>query len=251
MSVEISIVMPSYSSEFFLHKTINSIINQTIKNWELIIVDDCSPDNSNEVIKSYIAKNSQIKLIQLEKNMGPSAARNRGIKESKGRYIAFLDSDDIWASDKLEQQLNFMNKKDADISFTAYNLISEKQDERIGVFNIPEKINYLQLLKNNVIGCSTVIYDTKNLGKVFFPEIKKRQDYALWLLILRKVDFAYGLNEPLTDYMLRENSVSSNRLSAAYYTWKVYKDVENLSLFKSFYYLSNHLLKGVKKYWWK
>ena len=92
MSVEISIVMPSYSSAFFLHKTINSIINQTIKNWELIIVDDCSPDNSNEVIKSYIAKNSQIKLIQLEKNMGPSAARNRGIKESKGRYIAFLDS---------------------------------------------------------------------------------------------------------------------------------------------------------------
>ena len=250
--IKVSIIMPSYNSEHYISKTIDSILSQTVQDWELIIIDDCSSDNSNKVINSYISKCSQIKLIQLEKNMGPAFSRNRGIKEAQGRYIAFLDSDDVWMKHKLEKQLAFMQEKNAAISFTAYNLIDEKQNLlKIGVFEIPLKVNYSQLLKNNVIGCSTVIYDTNKLKKILFPEIKKRQDYALWLLILRKVDYAYGLNEPLTDYTLRENSVSSNRFIAAYYTWKVYKDVEKLSLFKSCYYLSNHLLKGVKKYWLK
>jgi glycosyltransferase involved in cell wall biosynthesis len=185
----------------------------------------------------------------LEKNSGPAVARNKGIEEAQGRYIAFLDSDDIWHRDKLEKQLAFMQAKDIAFSFTAYNMIDEKNKRRIAVHNVPENIDYKTLLKSNVIGCSTVIYDTAKIGKIDFPLIQKRQDFALWLKILHTHGTGYGLQEALVDYTLRTDSVSSNRLSAVRYTWRVYREIEKLSFFKALYYFAHYVLRALNKYW--
>lgn len=248
-NIQVSIIMPSYRAKSFLTKTISSVIDQSLAEWELLIVDDCSPDNSNTIISHYTKKDPRVKLLKLETNSGPAIARNRGIKEAKGRYIAFLDSDDIWHPEKLEKQLQFMQENYTAISFTAYNMIDEKTGQPIAVHKVPKTITYKELLKSNVIGCSTVIYDTEKIGKVNFPIIQKRQDFALWLKILKRHEPAYGLQEVLVDYMVRTDSVSSNRLSAAYFTWKVYREIEKLPFLKALYYFIHYALRGLNKYW--
>ena len=248
-NIQISIIIPSYNTATFLAKTISSVIHQSLDAWELLIVDDCSSDNSNTIISHYTQKDSRVKLLKLETNSGPAVARNKGIKEAKGRYIAFLDSDDIWHPKKLEKQLQFMQEQHAVISFTAYNMIDEKSGQPMAVHEVPKTITYKKLLKSNVIGCSTVIYDTQIIGKVYFPIIQKRQDFALWLKILKRHEPAYGLQEVLVDYMVRTDSVSSNRLSAAHFTWKVYREIEKLPFFKALYYFIHYALRGLNKYW--
>lgn len=164
----------------------------------MIIVDDVSPDNSNKIIEEYCKKDSRIKLIKLKENSGPAVARNRAIK---GRYIAFLDADDLW---KPEKQINFMIEKNCALSYSAYETMSEEGK----IIVPPSKLSYKDILKTNYIGCLTAIYDTQ---KVYMPLIKKRQDYGLWLKILKETDFAYGLDESLATYRLMSNSVSSNK----------------------------------------
>ena len=243
----VSIITPSYSSEKFISATIESVLNQTYKNWEMIIVDDCSPDNSNEIIESYMKKDSRIKLIKLEKNSGPAVARNRAIEEAKGRYIAFLDADDLWISDKLEKQIDFMQKNDLIFTYSAYKLIDEN-DNYLGEFIPPEIVSYYSILKTNPIGCLTAIYDTQKLGKICMPNVLKRQDYGLWLKILKKIKQTKGILEPLAIYRLRKNSVSSNKFKAAQYQWKIYREVEKLNVLKSIYYFTHYAIKGILKY---
>ena len=243
----VSIITPSYKSEKFISQTIKSVLKQTYQNWEMIIVDDVSPDNSNKIIEWYIKKDSRIKLIKLEKNSGPAITRNAGIKEAKGRYISFLDADDLWLPKKLEKQISFMNENDIVLSYSSYYSIDEK-DRNLGMFITKEQVNYSDLLKTNNIGCLTAIYDTAKIGKLFMPNIIKRQDYGLWLKILKIIGETKGIIEPLAIYRIRENSVSSNKFKAAKYQWKIYREVEKLGLVKSLYYFTYYVYNGIRKY---
>lgn len=240
----VSIITPSYNSSKFISKTIESVLSQTYQNWEMIIVDDVSSDNSNEIIESYIQKDSRIKLIKLEQNSGAAIARNRAIEEAKGRYIAFLDADDIWKDKKLEKQIEFMQRNDYAFTYTAYEKVDE-HGKVFGKIGVPSKVSYNQLLKTCVIGCLTAVYDTEKLGKVYMPLIRKRQDFGLWLKILKKIDFAYGINESLAFYTVRDDSISANKKSAAQFTWKLYRDIEKLNLIKASYYFSHYAIRGV------
>jgi len=243
----VSIITPSYKSVKFIKETIDSVLVQTYTNWEMIVVDDCSPDDSNELIENYILKDSRIKFIKLEKNSGPAVARNRAIEEAVGRYIAFLDADDLWMPQKLEKQISFMNEQKCALSYTSYYVISEDNEE-LGLFTTKEQINYSDLLKTNSIGCLTAIYDTDILGKVLMPNIIKKQDYALWLKILKQIDYAKGIVEPLAYYRIVENSVSSNKMVGIKYIWEIFREVEKLNIFKSMYYFSYYVYYGMKKY---
>lgn len=243
----VSIIMPSFNQEDYISYSIESIINQTYKNWELLITDDGSTDSTISIIKKYINIDSRIKLFILEKNNGASYARNISIKHSNGRYISFCDSDDLWVFNKLEEQLKFMILNNYYFTFTSYDLIDDKS-HFIKKFSIPSKVTYIDLLKTCSIGCLTVIYDTKYLGKFFFTDISKRQDYVLWLSILKIIPFAYGLNNSLAKYRTHSNSLSSNKLYASMYQWKVYREIENLNLNKSLYFFIMYAFNGVLKY---
>ncbi|MGY5393441.1 glycosyltransferase family 2 protein [Acinetobacter sp. NigerLNRRAM0016] len=244
LEMRVSIITPSYNSAEFIEKTINSVLLQTYTNWEMLIIDDCSTDDSIGLIQSYIDKDARIKLIQLQKNSGAAVARNKGIQNAQGRFIAFLDSDDSWCYDKLEKQVHFMLENGYAFTYTAYHKVNEL-GENIGNMYIPDKVNYHQLLKTCIIGCLTAMYDVHKLGKMDFPLIRKRQDFALWLKILRYEPFAYGLQEDLASYTVRSDSISANKFKAAQYNWYLYRKIENLSLFLSSYYFLHYAVRGV------
>lgn len=240
----VSIITPLFNAEKYIEKTVLSIIEQSYTNWELLIVDDCSKDNSYDVVKKISEKDKRIKIIRLKENSGAAVARNTGIENANGRFIAFLDSDDTWHPKKLEKQIKFMLDNQYYFTYTGYRKVDEN-----GAFiknaKIPKFINYNKLLKTNYIGCLTAMYDSEKLGKVYFPLIRKRQDYALWLKILKIIPCAYGLQEELASYTVRSDSISANKVNVAKYTWIVYREVEKLSLFRSIYCFINYALLGV------
>ncbi|MDG5786702.1 glycosyltransferase family 2 protein [Evansella sp. AB-P1] len=244
----ISIITPAYNSERFIRDTVESVLRQTFTNWEMIIVDDYSSDQTIEIIKEYMEQDERIKLIQLERNSGPAVARNTAMEHARGRYFAFLDSDDQWLPEKLEKQLTFMEENDIAFSYTNYIKINERGEEVCSVGNIPPKVNYHQLLKENVIGCLTVMLDTEKTGKVKMVNIRSRQDYVLWLSICKKGHTAYCLQEVLSVYRVVENSLSSNKIKMAKQNWKVYREIEKLSLLKSTWYFLFYVYFKIKKY---
>lgn len=244
--MRVSIITPTYNSLSFLGETIKSIINQTYANWELIITDDCSTDGTWEYIETLPELDTRIKVFRLEKNSGAGIARNNSIKHAKGRYIAFCDSDDQWTQDKLENQLKFMSQNDLALSFSNYQIINES-GQIIGDVISPEKVTYQTMLKNNYIGCLTAMYDTQKVGKVYMPEIRKRQDWALWLSILKKVPFALSIQESLAIYRDRSKSISSNKFDLIKYNWNIYRNVENFSILKSTFYLIQFIFFYLKK----
>jgi len=229
----VSIITPVYNCQDFLAQTIDSVLSQTFKEWELILIDDCSEDESFSVAQKYVSTDSRIILKRLSVNSGPAVSRNEGIKIARGRYIAFCDSDDIWCEEKLSLQIGAMNSTQAKVCFTSYYKMLEDgiKTERI-VRALPE-VTYDMLLSSNFIGCSTAMYDTSRCGKVYMPDIKKRQDYGLWLRLLSGGGHAIGLFEPLVYYRLRTNSVSSNKLIAAQYHWRVLRGVTDISFFRA------------------
>lgn len=240
---KVSIITPSFNSSDFISKTIESVLNQSYTDWEMIIVDDCSSDNSVDIIQKFINADSRIRLICHEKNSGAAVARNTGIENANGRFIAFLDSDDCWNSSKLEKQINFMLDNDFSFTYTKYHRVDES-GKYLGTIYTPDKINYNGLLKTCVIGCLTAVYDTEKLGKIYFPLIRKRQDWALWLKILKEVDYAYCLPEDLASYTVRSNSISANKINASKYTWKLFTEVENLNVLKALYCYVHYLIRG-------
>lgn len=240
----VSIITPSFNASKYIDLTLKSILSQTYSNWELIIVDDCSSDSTCEIVQQFIKQDSRIKLVKLEQNSGAAVARNTGIENAKGRFIAFLDSDDTWHPQKLEKQIEFMEKNNYAFTYTQYHQVNEF-GEVIGTLNFPKKVNYRTLLKTCIIGCLTVIYDTSKIGKVYFPLIRKRQDFALWLKILKKVEFAYCLEEDLASYTVRSDSISANKWKAAQFNWKLYRDIEKLNIFSSIYYFSHYAIRGI------
>ena len=247
MSSLVSIITPSYNSLKFIVQAIESVLSQTYQNWEMIIIDDCSPDNSNEIIEKYTKKDSRIKLIKLEQNSGPAVARNKGIEFTKGKYIAFLDSDDIWLPEKLEKQVQFMKDNYALLCYSSYLIIDENSEE-VGKFDIPKtKVSYKELLKTCIIGNLTAMYDAEKIGK-FYMEDVGHEDYTLWLKILKKIDYAHGIEEPLAKYRVSRKSVSGNKVKSAMWQWKIYREIEKLNIFQSVYYFVQYAYHGVMKY---
>lgn len=242
--MNITIITPSYNSAQYIARTIDSILNQTYENWELLIIDDCSTDDSCTVIQKYVDQDSRIKLICLEQNSGAAVARNTGIGNATGRFIAFLDSDDTWHPEKLEKQVSFMLKNDYAFTYTQYHQVNENGDT-VGELHFPSKTNYHNLLKTCVIGCLTAMYDTHKIGKVYFPLIRKRQDFALWLKILKQVDYAYCVPQDLASYTVRSDSISANKWKAAQYNWRLYRNIEKLNIFSSIYYFLNYAIRGI------
>lgn len=241
----ISIITPLYNSEKYIGRTIQSVLNQTYKNWEMIIIDDCSTDNSFSLVEQLTKKESRIKLYKNDKNSGAGVTRNNGISKANGKYIAFLDSDDQWLPEKLDVQVNFMEENKIDFSFTNYQQVDENGNSLKVINNNIKKVDYYDMLKSNWIGCLTVMYNTESLGKTYMHSIRKRQDYTLWLKLLQKTKYAYCVPKVLAIYTVRNESVSSNKLDLIKYNWRVLREIEGLSFLKSFYYLGNHIFNKI------
>jgi teichuronic acid biosynthesis glycosyltransferase TuaG len=245
MTSLVSVITPSFNSARFIEECIDSVLAQTYNNWELIIVDDCSSDSSCKLIKKYNDK--RIILIKLEINVGAAEARNIAIRKAKGRYIAFLDSDDLWMPKKLEKQIFFMLEKDIAFSFTSYKPISEDTGEEYSIIRAPKRMTYSSYLKNTIIGCLTVIIDREKTSDFQMPDIRSSHDMALWLLIMRRGFDAFGLDETLGSYRVISTSNTSNKLKAACDVWKVYREVECLGLIYSIWCFINYTINAIKK----
>lgn len=211
------------NSEAFIADTIESILAQTYGNWELLITDDCSSDRTCDIVRSYQARDRRIRLFQLAENSGAGAARNNSIEQAKGRFIAFCDSDDRWYPEKLTRQLDFMLKTGAHLSYTSYDTCDE-HGNIIGYVECLKKINFPKIVRDDGIGCLTAVYDTDKTGKMFMPRMRKRQDWCLWISIIRQHGPALGLREPLSLYRVRSSSVSSNKIGLLKYNFNVYRE---------------------------
>jgi len=232
----VSIITPSYNSGEFIKATIDSVRKQTYVNWEMIIVDDCSTDNTQDIVAKYIAIDSRIHFFKLEINSGAAIARTEAIKLATGKYIAFLDSDDIWHPNKLERQINYMEKNKYNITCTSYEKYNEKNKTLKLIESLP-KTDYKKMLSNNTVGNSTLIYNANKLGKFEVPTIRKRNDYALWLKLLKKEKYIYGMPEVLMKYRVRNDSISSNKMTLIKYHWILYRKIEHLSVGKSIFHI--------------
>lgn len=240
----VSVIMPAYNCEKFIATSIEAVNSQSFPNWELLISDDGSTDGTVDVIRAWAAGNPRIQLLVNGGNRGPAHARNAAIEAATGRYIAFLDSDDLWKPQKLERQIAFMKDRDIAFSYSSYDRIDEAGNY-INTHHVKKPVTYHDLLKSCVIGCLTAVYDTEKVGKVYMPDIRKRQDFGLWLRILKMVDAGHPIPESLAQYRVRSGSVSANKLTAAKYTWSIYRDVEKLGLARSAYYFAHYAANGV------
>lgn len=246
----VSIVVPVYNVEKYIEDTCNSVFAQTYTNWELILVEDQSTDQTAAVIEKIMEshKDGKIKWIRQEKNAGAAAARNRGVQEAEGRFIAYLDADDIWRADKLEKELEFLSEKEAAFVFTGYEFADEEGSGTGKIVRVPETLSYQQALGNTTIFTSTVIFDTKRIPKSLLemPCIKS-EDTALWWKVLRLGYIAYGLDENLVWYRRPANSLSSNKVEALRRIWNLYRKAEGMGVFSSFWYFCLWAVRAVKR----
>lgn len=244
MGNSVSIIMPAYNSSSYISDSIDSVLSQTYADWELIIIDDCSTDDTALLAGKYT--DERIILLKNDVNVGGAESRNIGISRANGRYIAFLDSDDMWSHDKLEIQIEFMRAHNYGFTYTAYTTVGE--DGVIGsAISVPSIVRLKDIYKHNWIGCLTAIYDTLPFGKVYMPNVRKRQDFALWIKLLELFECAYGVRSNLGYYRIREGSLSENKFDALKFYWIVLRSVAGLSIIYSLYnilcYLGIVLLK--------
>jgi len=233
----VSIITPTYNCAKFIGEAIESVLKQSYKNWEMIIVDDCSTDNTKEVVQKYTAADERIKYYILDKNYGAAIARTKAMELASGKYIAFLDSDDLWYEDKLEKQISFMRTYGYNFVCTAYEQIDEKGRVLGRVFRPKTKADYNRVLLSCPVGNSTVMYNVEKLGKFTVPNIRKRNDDALWLKMLKKEKYIYGMPDVLAKYRVRRNSLSSNKVDLIKYHWQLYRNIEHLSVFRSAFHI--------------
>jgi teichuronic acid biosynthesis glycosyltransferase TuaG len=251
----VSVIMPTYNTGKLLSDSIDSILKQSYSHFELLITDDGSTDPYTiDLLKQYEAKDPRIKVGYLNGNYGPAVARNKSIERAQGRYIAFCDSDDRWAPDKLEKQIAFMKEKQCALCSSSYFIV-DSADNIIGIFRSPKTITYGMYKRDNKIGCLTAIYDTQKLGrKYYMPTTRKRQDWGLFLNILKTSKKCYALTEPLAYYRKRNNSLSSNKRSLVKYNINIYKQILGFSTIKAYLYfaflfLPTYFLKTLKVRW--
>lgn len=244
-----SVIMPSYNSENTISRSIESILSQSYTNFELLITDDGSNDNTQKIVKKYRRMDPRIKFFSLKSNSGAGVARNNSIKKSKGRYIAFCDSDDIWMENKLELQIKFLKKSKQAFTFSSY-YVSDEKGKIKNKIRAPKTINLNMLYRNNYIGCLTAIYDAKRLGKIYMPKIRKRQDWALWIQIIRKINHCKSIQGYTAIYMDRSNSISSNKISLISDNYNFYNKFLGFNRLKSFtfmlIFIFYYLLKKIR-----
>lgn len=243
----ISVITPVHNSSDYIADTIDSVINQTHQNWEMILVDDFSSDNSVEIIQAYQGKDDKIRLIQSNTNVGAAEARNIALRQAKGDYIAFLDSDDIWLPNKLERQLQFMKSNNYAFSFTAYHRVNQSNTEIINRIGVPKYIGYKGFLRNTIIGTLTVMIDKRQTGYFEMPNIRSSHDIALWCDLLKRGFKAYGINEVLAYYRLVGDSNTAQKWKAAKDVWRVYRNIEKLSFPESVFNFCFYTFNALKK----
>jgi len=246
MSELVSVITPAFLAAEHIGEAIRSVIAQDHQDWEILVVDDGSPDETAGVVESFSRNDSRIRLIR-QPNSGPAAARQRGLDEANGRYVAFLDADDYWVPEKLSRQLRFMRRNRAALGFTAFRRISEDGSTMGRLIYVPESIDYDGLLRNTTIATSTVMIDRERSGE-FRMQSTYYDDYALWLNILRRGHVAWGLNEDLMRYRVVNGSVSRNKIKSAYWVWRLYRDVEGLPLKKAISCFAGYAFRGAVKY---
>ena len=236
----VSIITPTYNCAKFISQTIDSVLAQTYSNWEMIIVDDLSQDNTKEIVSEYIKKDPRIQYHLLSENSGAAVARTEAMKLANGAYMAFLDSDDIWTPDKLERQISWMTENKYAFSCTAYEQIDEESNLLNRVIKTVPKTDYNRVLLDCPVGNSSVMYDVERMGKFEVPNIRKRNDDALWLQMLKKEKYIWGMPDVLMKYRIRQNSISSNKLKVIKYHWILYREIEHLSVLRSAFHI----------FWW-
>lgn len=246
----VSIIVPVYNVEKYIGETVASVRAQTYADWELLLVEDCSSDNTVDIITGLMEAwgDPRVRLVRQPSNMGAARARNRGLSEARGRYIAFLDADDLWAPEKLERELSFLKEKEAAFVFTGYEFADEDGRGTGKVVRVPETLNYRQALSNTTIFTTTVMFDTERIGReeLEMPLIKS-EDTALWFRILRSGYLAYGLDENLVRYRRAGKSLSSNKLEALRRIWNLYRRAEGLSVPESAYHFCLWAVRAVKR----
>lgn len=225
----VSVIIPVYNVEHVIEQTINSVLQQTYRNIEVVLVDDCSPDNSARIIHEIMDKDERIRYFKLEKNSGAAVARNRAITESRGRYIAFLDSDDMWESNKLEKELALMKERDCAFVYSAIKMVDKDGKVTKESTYVPVKLSYKTILTRTYIATSSVLLDMEKIGEFQMPLRRSGQDYATWLMLLRRVDYAYGIQEPLVRYRNSPNSLSSNKIASLKKVYSVQTKFERIN----------------------
>lgn len=243
----VSIITPAFRCATVVGETIQSVIAQTHTNWEMLIAEDCSPDDTRDVIRGWERIEPRVKLIALERNGGPALARNAALGEARGRWLAFLDSDDMWLPEKLTRSIAFAKERDAAFVFTGFRRMSADGRAAGRYIEAPTQLSYRQLLGNTAIATSTVVLDRERVGPV---EMKKTyyDDFDCWLRILKQGHVAHGLNEDLMRYRVLEKSVSRNKRHSAFQVWRAYRELEGLSLPESMWYFAHYAARGCLKY---
>lgn len=247
-SPKVTVVMPCYNAEPFIAESIESVIRQSFHDWEMIIVDDGSKDNSLDIIKQYAAKDDRIRYIASEKPSGsPAEPRNIGIRAARGRYIAFLDSDDIWTEDKLADQIALFSNGDYVVVNCHYESITEDGKRSNRIHKEPMSVDYKKLLRYNGIGCSEAVFDTQKVGKPIFKNIG-HEDYLFWLDVMKLGGVSANTGKVQLLYRERSGSTSANKLRAMGWTWKIYRKEIGLPLYKACFYFFSYLLKGIERH---
>ncbi|MEN6391108.1 MAG: glycosyltransferase [Syntrophomonas sp.] len=241
-----SVVIPAYKCASFIGETLDSVLGQTYQELEIIVVNDCSPDHTEEVILEYCSRDARIRYLKNEANQGVAETRNRGVRAARGAWIALVDSDDCWERGKIEAQMQLLKENNALWCYTGCQFMNN-QGQLVGrVFNVPETVNYDQLLYQNVIVCSSVLISRQLLLEHPMYGDHMHEDYIAWLTILKKHQ-AYGINAPLVRYRIADNSKTRNKFKSVQMTYQVYRHMQ-LNLLQSYYYLAANMLNGLKKY---
>lgn len=248
MKPKISIITACYNAEKYIAQTILSVQKQTVSDWEWLIVDDGSTDKSVDIIQTYCNKDQRIKLMMQFENQGPAVSRNKAISIAQGKYMTFIDADDLWLPNFLEENL-FKIGDSHGFLCASYQLYNEDLTRRYKDLKVPQKATYKDILKVNTIGSSTAFIDIKKLGKEWMPIVAYRQDMGLWLKYLKKIPYVVGIQECLAVYRIRENSHSRSKKNLLKHQWYFYRKVENLSLVKSAYFFTFWVYYGIKKYY--
>lgn len=244
----VSIIMPAYNCEQYIEKAIRSVMGQSFRDWELIVIDDGSKDSTRDIIGSLASEDGRIISIPNEKNIGVANTRNRGVEVSRGRYIAFLDSDDIWCPDKLKLQLERLGERGGDLCYCSYSIIDSEDRKAKSDYIVPPSLDFKDLLKENYIGCSTVLLSREMLGGQRFLVDYYHEDYVLWLELLQNGARAVGCTEPLVKWRLIQNSRSFDKRQSAAHRWDIYRKHLRLSWFRSSALFVIYAFNGIRKY---
>ncbi|KZZ62401.1 hypothetical protein A3763_08085 [Oleiphilus sp. HI0128] len=243
----VSIVTPMYNSREFIDETIQSVFDQTYSNWEMLLVDDCSKDGSFDYIREKYKGESRITVIQNQVNSGAGVSRNNALEISKGRYIAFLDSDDIWEKDKLKVQIEFMQEHSAPISHTSFSFMDEQGEDSRGAVDVSPLVDLPKHLSKTEMGMSTCMVDTKLVGTFRLSEVRARQDFLLWVSLLAKGHSSYGLSRYLTKYRIRKGQISANKLVVVPKTFLLYMRISHIPVPMRFIYFLRYVFNAFAK----